>query len=114
MHSVYIFSLHTIPHEVCPEGEYFIQPSPNPYPKLVVHELTHLKNFQSLGLVSCVKHTKTGMWLDWSRNDLYEAGLLPDEQDESIPPTDFQEMLNFMRRINGEIIWLLILFWRFS
>ena len=54
------------------------------------------------------------MWLDWSRNDLYEAGLLPDEQDESIPPTDFQEMLNFMRRINGEIIWLLILFWRFS
>lgn len=86
-----------------------MQPPPKQYPELVVHELTHFKNFHSLGLVSCLKHTKTGLWLDWSRSDLDEAGLLPDGQDAGTPepPTDFQEMLIFMRRISGENVRLL-------
>lgn len=67
--------------------------SPEPFPALTMHQLLHFSNPLALRNVSCVKLTRTSIWIDWPQRALQEAlGELPEiDMDE---PLEFGDFLN--------------------
>ncbi|EJD07887.1 uncharacterized protein FOMMEDRAFT_150476 [Fomitiporia mediterranea MF3/22] len=88
IHGVFVFNLHTTaPYEVITPRyhESSLSPQPPVLPHLSAHQLLHFRNPLPLRLVTCVKLSRTCVWLDWSARALEEvegrAAPLPDEED---------------------------------
>ncbi|KAL5483535.1 hypothetical protein ACEPAI_8767 [Sanghuangporus weigelae] len=76
IHGIFVFNLHTKPpYEVIRPHPHPSQLKPQPaiFPQLSAHQLLHFRNPLPLRLVSCLKMTKTAVWLDWSTRALEEV-----------------------------------------
>ena len=70
---IYVFDLDRTYHNVIQRPIVDPYPHPRTFPNLTVNQLEFARNRVALQLVSCLKMTKSSIWLDWSEHALSEA-----------------------------------------
>lgn len=76
VHGIFVLNLRTkAPYEVIKLRDHPSQLLPQPaiLPNLSAHQLLHFRNPLPLRLISCLKLSRTAVWLDWSTRALEEV-----------------------------------------